>query len=181
MKKMVGVHQNNFMPWAGYFHKMVRCQAFVFLDNVAITTGSARSITNRTRIKTSSGPHWLSIPIRKSGEKLISGIEMDMSQKWKEKHLNTLYFNYKKAAYFEEIYSLVEGIYAFEGTGLSEFNLNAIAELSKYIGIDTPTYKASEMELKSSEANERLLEICRQLSGDQYFSGRYRKPGFFRW
>ena len=63
--KKCAIHQPNFLPWEGYFHKMNEVDCFVILDNVDIVLGTNKAITNRTKIKTPAGEHWISIPIKK--------------------------------------------------------------------------------------------------------------------
>ena len=48
----VGIHQPNFMPWVGYFYKMLHSDIFVLLDDVSYTKRDWRS---RNRIRTKDG------------------------------------------------------------------------------------------------------------------------------
>ena len=56
----VAIHQPNFFPWMGYFHKIANCNTFVYLDDVQFSNGS---VTGRTKIMVNDKPSWLSIPI----------------------------------------------------------------------------------------------------------------------
>ena len=46
--KTVAIHQPNYLPWAGYFYKMLVCDDFIFLDDVVMAT---RSLSNRNRLR----------------------------------------------------------------------------------------------------------------------------------
>ena len=48
--RTVAIHQPNYLPWAGYFHKIARCDVFVYLDSVQFPRG--QSFGARNRIKT---------------------------------------------------------------------------------------------------------------------------------
>src|SRR5690348_1614998 len=73
---MVAIHQPNYIPWLGYFFKIAHVHQFVFLDTVAFSHGS---LVNRNTIKTSTGPAWLTIPVRTSGRfgQLIREVETE--------------------------------------------------------------------------------------------------------
>src|SRR5204863_7262082 len=39
-EKVVAIHQPNYFPWAGYFHKMMHCNDFIFLDDALVSNNS---------------------------------------------------------------------------------------------------------------------------------------------
>ena len=72
----VAIMQPTFLPWSGYFGLMQSVDMFVFLDSVQF---DRRSWQQRNRIKTSSGPKWLTVPVRSKGKRsqLISDVKID--------------------------------------------------------------------------------------------------------
>ena len=94
MQKVCAIHQPNFFPWLGYFYKIVKSDVFVILDTVDIEIGTADAITNRPKIKTSSGVQWITIPIKKRESKLIKDIQIDNNRKWRDTMLKTIFFQY---------------------------------------------------------------------------------------
>jgi hypothetical protein len=95
---IVGVHQPNFLPWLGYFHKLLRCELFVLLDDVQFSRG--KTFANRVQIKTAQGPRWITVPVTDKGElPLIREIRIAPDASWKRKLLRTLELNYAKAHY----------------------------------------------------------------------------------
>ncbi len=169
---ITGIHQPNFLPWQGYFYKIAKADNFVFLDNVDILTGSSKAITNRVKIKTSSGAQWLTVPIKKGDSKLICDIQMDNSKNWKEKHLKTIITNYSMSPHFKEVFDLVQKIYNYDTEFLSKFNINAIKELCNYIGVESNFVVASELSCNTKDRNLRLISICEELNSTSYLSGK---------
>ena len=79
---IVAIHQPNFLPWAGYFHKMSVVDVFVLLDDVQLSNG--KTYSSRTRILAPAGPAWLTVPVRdKSRLPLIAEARIDMSMRWR--------------------------------------------------------------------------------------------------
>ena len=53
-------HQPVYLPWLGLFHKIALSDAFVWFDDVQY---QKRDWNNRNKIKTNSGPAWLTVPV----------------------------------------------------------------------------------------------------------------------
>ena len=171
MTKVCAIHQPNFFPWLGYFYKIAKSDVFVILDTVDIEIGTADAITNRTRIKTSSGVQWITVPIKKGESKLIKDIAIDNTRKWRETMLKTIFFQYKKSQNFDSFYPIVADLLNYTTDSLSEYNVHIIESLSKYMGLETKIVLASDMDNLSDDRNMRLVDICRQNCCDTYLSG----------
>ncbi|MBO4738591.1 MAG: WbqC family protein [Bacteroidales bacterium] len=171
MSRICAIHQPNFFPWLGYFYKIAKSDVFVILDTVDIEIGTADAITNRTRIKTSSGVQWITVPIKKGESKLIKDIAIDNTRKWRETMLKTIFFQYKKSQNFEKFYPVVEDLLKYETDSLSEYNVHVIESMTRYMGLETKIVLASEMDNLSDDRNMRLIDICRQNGCDTYLSG----------
>lgn len=171
MTKVCAIHQPNFFPWLGYFYKIAKSDVFVILDTVDIEIGTADAITNRTRIKTSSGVQWITVPIKKGESKLIKDIAIDNTRKWRETMLKTIFFQYKKSQNFDSFYPVVVDLLNYTTDSLSEYNVHIIESMSRYMGLETKIVLASEMSNLSDDRNMRLIDICRQNGCDTYLSG----------
>ncbi len=169
---IVAVHQPNYIPWLGYFFKIARCDKFVFLDDAQYTKNS---FINRNRIKTPTGELWLTIPARTAGQLCspILEITTDVTQRWPEKHLNTLNANYRRAPHFEEVIERLKPVYRSvkRDTSLADFNIALIQEISGFIGLCTPMVRSSKMSI-ATHSTERLVDIARILGANEYLSGR---------
>jgi hypothetical protein len=167
----MAMHQANYIPWIGYFHKMAHCDVFVYLDTVQYPRG--KNFSARNKIKTPNGETFLTIPVSipKGHEHKVLYTDVQFAnQKWKAKHKKTILLNYKKAPYFEEIYAL----YCHEvdrSTMLLELNINLIEAIAMYLKIDTRRIKLSEILSDFGQKTDLIIDICKAADADTYLSG----------
>lgn len=171
MKKMIlAAHQPNYLPWAGYFYKMARCDVFVLLDQVQY---SRTSYTARCLIKGVGGKaRWLSVPVFKKGRyyQSISQVAIDNDTAWQASHNRTLQSCYSKAPYFTEHRGLLETAYDRPWQNLSELNAELTGQLAGLLGVKAKVVKQSELGVDSA-SSELLIELCRKMSAGVYLSG----------
>ncbi|MBU1996568.1 MAG: WbqC family protein, partial [Candidatus Omnitrophica bacterium] len=105
---IVSIHQPQYLPWLGYFDKIIRSDVFVLLDNVQFKKNDWQ---NRNKIKTSQGAQWITVPIIHDFGQSISDTQTNNTVNWKEEHLKTLTINYSKSKYFKKYISLFEEAY----------------------------------------------------------------------
>jgi hypothetical protein len=176
MTKKLLITQSNYIPWKGYFDAINSVDVFVVYDVVQYTKNDWR---NRNLIKTQKGKEWLTIPIRQ--EQLDQKIMETKIAKhnWYKKHWSTLQTVYGKAPYFKEYKAFFEALYLKElkdAQFLSEINLELIKAILKLLGSRTKVISAKALleDLKFDESldrNARLIDICKKLEVDTYYSG----------
>jgi hypothetical protein len=177
MKKTVVIHQPDFIPYIGFFHRLLRADLFVILDDVQFVH-SNQGWTHRDRIKTPQGGQWVTINVKKARrDTSINQIELSQDTDWKVKNLNLIRQNYRHALYFAEIYPYLERLYAYECTRLLDFNLKSIELLMDLLGIDVPTLFASTLGTKGNK-NELMVDILSKVSATHYLSGVGAKAYF---
>lgn len=168
---VVAIHQPNFIPWLGYFYKMAHAQQFVFLDTVQY---AKRSFINRNRIKSKSGPIWLTVPVctKDRFDQAISDAEMDWNHNWQRKHLHTLTINYHRAPFFDEVFPLLECRYTSNGSinKLDDFNISIITTICRYLGLCPTLIRASELDVQG-KSTDLLVNICAKLGASTYLAG----------
>ena len=178
--KIVAIHQPNYLPWIGYFHKIARADAFVFLDDVQFSKGS---YTNRVQILSPFGAKWITIPVTVSLGQAICDINFANSA-WRISHVNALSNAYSNAQAFTAIWpEIKEAILCVKGDDLATVNISLITFMPERLGLCCTFYRSSEFQLQSSKDN-RLIEIITQIAPDAtYFSGRgaskYQDPNKF--
>lgn len=176
--KVAAIHQPNFVPWIGYFHKILKSDVFIFLDHVEY---SRRSFTNRNRIKGPKGATWLTVPVSVKGKPRIMEVKINGAE-WKRKHLSTFKAFYGKAEHFEEIYEHLEKIYEQEWTYLADFNKALIREIASMLGMATSFVDSHTLEPREKKM-DMIIELCKKVGATVYFSGRgamkYQDPKVF--
>jgi UDP-2-acetamido-3-amino-2,3-dideoxy-glucuronate N-acetyltransferase len=169
--KIVAIHQPNYIPWLGFFHKMLSADIFVYLDTVQYPRG--QSFAARNRIKTPNGILFLTIPIsiEKGHHGKVRYVDVDFAGNlWKEKHLKSLEMNYKKAPYFEEIFSM----YKKQMERFDKFvdlNINLIEAFAEYLQINVSRIRLSDILKNNHHKTELIVNICKKLNANTYLSG----------
>lgn len=163
----VGIHQPGYLPWLGFFKKMIQCDVFVFFDDVQY---ERKDVQNRNKIRTHDGTTTLTIPIISKFDSLINQVKIDNTKNWMNKHKKTILHSYSKAKYFDKYQYFFEEIYNKKFNYLLEINLEIINFLKKYFNITTKTHLSSELNV-SGKTPERILKICKLLDADVYISG----------
>ncbi len=170
---LVAIHQPNFFPWLGYFNKILRVDLFVIMDDVAYpkSGNSMGSYTNRVKLLIQNQPNWISCPVmREHGIQIIKNIQINKSLDWPGKVIKIIEQNYKKAPYFEEIWSWLQAMLERDTTQLSQLNTANIIEICNKLAIQKPLVIQSELTTKES-STDLLIEIIRKVGGTAYLCG----------
>lgn len=169
---IIAIHQPNYLPYLGFFDKMLKADHFIILDDAQFSKGDFH---NRNRINTIAGPKWLTIPVKCSfipiKDIVINNEHLFSGMKWTEYHLKLIKDNYLKTKFFKILFIRLEEIYKKEYKKLLEVNLAIIFLLKELFEIKTPVSLSSELGLKSS-ATQRLIDICNYFSAKTYISGK---------
>jgi len=168
----VAIHQPNFLPWIGYFHKISTVDTFVFFDDVQFPRG--KTYGNRVLIKTKTGTNWLTVPILHKSDLLnFNEVKIDYNGRQVEKILKTIKINYSKSPFFEEIFNLVEEQFLVSPAKLYKLNIKLIRSLSKYLGISKKFMLCSEiLQPLNLSGGEKILGILKSLGATEYVSGK---------
>ena len=166
-KKTIGIMQPTFLPWLGYFALMQQVDCFILLDDVQL---SKQSWQVRNRIKNSSGDlSWLTLPIKKHPlSTKINKVEINEDARLIKKIINTFQHNYSKTPFFNEAYDLIHKNIFF--STLSEVTSNIIFDAKSCIGINTPIYKSSDLNIDSGPKEKRLIDIINYFGCSEYIS-----------
>jgi hypothetical protein len=162
--------QPTYLPWCGYFNLIDSVDCFIFLDDVKLEKSDWHV---RNRIKSANGELLLSISVnlpKGRMDTLINQALLDLSQPWKKKHLKSIYTNYRKAKYFDEIYPFIESLLLKEGVLLSTFTIDIIKAIANKLKIETKFFLASKMEATEGVKDKRLVELCHQVGASHYIS-----------
>ena len=178
---VVAIHQPNYAPWLGYFHKIARADHFVFLDNVQFPM---HSYTNRVRIAQSGAARWLTQPVRRRFGQPICDVRF-ADDDWPVKHLDALRGTYGRAAYFRNVWDAVVLMYEAIPPGvLAAANQFLIETLARKLGLDCDFCRGSDYVVGDLRADDRVIALVGAVApGAAYLSGtggaKYQDPEKF--
>lgn len=177
MSKTVVIHQPDFAPYLGFFHRFLHADLYVVLDHVQFVYGS-RAWTHRDKIKTPAGAKWLTLSVKKAPrDTAINEIVFSQDVDWKKNNLQLIYSNYKDAAFYAEILPEVEKLYSYTGNSLLEFNMKSIELLMDLLGVRVPFVYSSDLEPEGYKS-ELLVDLLRKVDATHYLSGVGAKDYF---
>lgn len=180
---VVACHQPNYLPWPGFFYKMMACDAFVLMDSCQFPLG--RSFVNRNRIKIPPSRFvWLTVPVKRKGRGLqnINEVQVDNGVDWQRRHLGALNHFYAKAPFFNTYVDFFRSWYHKRWDRLNTLNLEIIYFFKGLLGIDTKLYFLSNLGLGGG-GSSLLVGVSKALGADIYLSGyagrKYIDEGLF--
>lgn len=171
-ERLVAIHQPNFLPWLGYFDKIMRSDVFVMLDDAQFPrTGG--TWTNRVRILVAGQPAWVTVPVdrSRSGPRNVAEMQIKPDRRWPDKALATFRQEYIKSPFFDEIFPLVKEILESPTPSLVDYNMTGLRHLLDVMGI--PTHHlvlASDLGAEST-GTERLADLVNAVDGTAYLAG----------
>jgi hypothetical protein len=163
------VLQPGYLPWLGFFDQLRRSDVFVYYDDVQFDKEGWR---NRNRIKSQTGPMWLTVPILhagRHGQKIVD-VEIDNRQKWAKKHVASIAQSYARAKYRERYLPELEALLAKPFDLLVELDIAVATLLAGWLGIERRIERSSKLGIEGGQS-DRLLSLCRHLGADRYLSG----------
>lgn len=163
-------HQPNYLPWLGFFDKMLQCDVF-FIDD--IVQFEPQGFINRNRIKTYNGIKWLTVPIQHVGKLLpINEIKIanNAERDWANRHWLTIKCNYLRAPYWEKYSGFFEETYNRKWTMLIDLNMHLINGIMQFLKIKKSLTMASSLGV-SGKGSELVLAQCKALGTNIHLSG----------
>ena len=164
---IVSVHQPQYFPYLGFFHKLAASDVFVVLDNVQFLR---RGFQNRARIKTQHGADWLTVPVQAKQSTEISEVTISQSEPWQRRHVNAIRTHYGRAAFFERYGGELTDLVSSPWTSLTDLNIGTTRWVMAQLGISTSIVRASELGVRGA-SSELLAGLCRAVGGSTYLSG----------
>jgi hypothetical protein len=163
----LAIHQPQYMPWLGYFHKMASADIFVLLNNVQFKKNEWQ---NRNRIRNATSWQWLTVPTTYQFPQKINEVQVDFTQNWQKKHLHSLDASYGKTPFYNDYIPLFAEFFCAPASKIDRINIDSVRLLAGAMGIQTETFISSDYRFKG-ESTERLVNICRHFKADTYLAG----------
>jgi hypothetical protein len=166
---IISVHQPNYMPWLGYFHKIAIADVFVFLDNVQY---SKNSYINRVKVFGPSGPKWLTVPVTYDYGNLISQVQPAFPD-WRSSHLDTLFNTYRSAPSFNAVWPQLTDLYQKEPQAdLASINRVLVEGIANALGLRCRFMVSSSIPTRELTSDDRIVALVASIdSNGTYLSG----------
>lgn len=167
---VVAIHQPNFYPWLGWFHKLARADVFVLLDDAEFSRGSW---INRTRLLVNGEPTWTTAPVVRSssGTQPIEETRIAEATPWRVKMLKTLENSYGPRPGFDEVYPVLRELVTNASDRLAIYNEQALIGVAEGLRLPTSRFVRSSVLRCKARATERLVELVTAVGGTTYLSG----------
>ena len=169
---VASINQPAYLPWLGYFDRIIKSDVHIILDNVQF---EKNSFINRNMIVTDTNWTWLTVPVQTKGNfgnLEIKNLKIDNTSRWKKKHYNSLRYYYGKSKYFVEHENWFKDFYDNEWNYLYPLLEASTDYLLKTLGIKTPAVRSSEMSAKGNKSRF-ILDICLEIGATTYLSGPF--------
>ena len=164
----VAIHQPNYLPYVGFFHKLSLADTFVIMDD----TQYDKKFTNRNKIKVPGNWIWLTVPINKKHKFVANKIvEINNEENWQSDHFEKINRSYSNSEFFKKNYkTFFEKIYSKKWDHLFTLNYELIIQLIDWLDIKIEVIKESELNVKGN-STERLVNISKKIGAETYVSG----------
>ena len=164
---VISIHQPDYIPYWGYFYKISRCDKFVFLDDCQF---SSDNMHHWNKVKTAQGELRLKVPVENKFGDFINSVRTRDELGWKKKHLKTIEMNYTKAPYFKEYFPKFSELINEDYKTIADMNISINKWICSGFGFAPEFYRSSELDIHTVN-EERVIDICVLLGGDEYISG----------
>lgn len=171
---IVSISQPAYLPWLGYFERILLSDLHIVLDDVQIERSSKTRFTNRNKIRIGDQAHWLTVPIKTAGlgQPLISEIEIDRESNWRRKHWESIKAGYARAPYFGQVREWLENFYSQDWARLSPMLDTLTRYLLAQLKIPVRLMRSSDMRVHGAKS-ELILALCRAAGATRYISGPF--------
>lgn len=157
---ILSAHQPCYLPWLGWFSKVLSSDIFVILDDVQFEKGS---YINRTKIKTAQGEHWLTIPVASDSYKHKIHEVNASDATWGWKHAITLHDSYAKAPFYSPLVTTAQ--YTFFSTIWER-----IAAPLRMMKFQVPIAQQSALNVEGTK-QDLIINLCKHYNADAFLFG----------
>jgi hypothetical protein len=163
---IISFNQPVFIPWGGFFARLLRSDRMVLLDDTLL--GRGFTFVNRNRVKGPAGEIWITVPLKRKGRgrQKIKDLEIYEKERWQKKFLSTLRHYYSHSVFFESVFEEICSALNKPGLRFLDLALALLDILRTNLGIDR------EMILQSStgitgKGTSLLVSIARKSQADE--------------
>ncbi len=165
----LGIMQPYFLPYIGYWQLLNIVDVFVIYDDVNYIK---RGWINRNRLLENGNAAYFNVFVKDSSQnRHINEMERFHTDKMESRLLKRIFFCYRKAPYFQEIYPIIQAIISDDEENLSAYLLKSIKFVAEYLDIKTSIIKSSDLDKNVLlKGQEKILDICKKLRAEIYYN-----------
>lgn len=171
----VTFNQPAFIPWGGFFARLLHSDTMVLLDETVLARGF--TYVNRNRIKGPREEVWLTVPLKRKGRgaQKIRDLEIYEKERWRKKFLLTLRHYYGNSLQFQTIDDEIKTLLDTPDPNFCPMALGLLAVIKRMLEIETPTALQSDIGV-TGKGTTLLVSIAKELGAGvvvlPYFSDR---------
>lgn len=167
--KRVCIHQPDFLPYLGFFDRLLFTDVFIILDDVQFLR---RGWHHRDKIKTKQGESWLTLSIKKGDyyqkiNQVLLGEDRDV---WVPRNLNLIKENYRDAPYFDNYFSQIKDIYQLPLVKMIDINMEFLKFCFDAFNLQVNKIFSSDLNVEGQN-NQKLINLVKAVEGTHYLSG----------
>lgn len=166
----VVITQPMYFPWVGILEQARLADIFVHYEDVQFSKGS---FSNRVQVKTATGMHWLTVPLRSHvlGQ-AIDEVEIDYRPDWARSHRDKLKQAYAGSAFRSDMLDLVDEVFSRQYPSLAELSKASTMCLLRYFGLDHGRLFVDSPQLAiGGSGSRRVVDTCLRLGACRYLTG----------
>jgi hypothetical protein len=167
---IISINQPAYLPWCGYFNRIIKSDLHVVLDMVQF---EKNSFINRNKIIANENHIWLTVPVLTKnlfGQLGIDAIQVDNKKNWQKKHWLSIKQSYSKNPFFLDMQDFLENAYTKNYDILMGVLKEMLDFFLEYMSIQTPIVYASDYDFREKKG-DLILEICEKFGAKKYISG----------
>ncbi|MGH3814368.1 MAG: WbqC family protein [Pseudonocardiaceae bacterium] len=158
--RILVAHQPAYLPWQGYFARLLDVDRLVLLDHVQF---AERGRQHRNVIRgPGGGRHLLSVPVHRSGRFGQSIREVEIADpRWAQRHWSTVEQAYCRAPYFDDLRDDLYRVYQHPWTTLHEVNTALIRLMLDVLGLSVRIEHSSTIN-PAGRRTAMLIDLARR-------------------
>jgi len=166
---IISSHQPNYLPYIGFFNKVIQSDIFVLLDHVQYVD---KEWQNRNKIREpNNGWIWLTVPTQnKHTLQKINEVIIENSADWQRHHWNLIKNSYGKSPFFEHYRDFFEDVYLKKWVKLFDLNETIITYILRELDIKTKIVRSSDLNIEGKKT-DMLIDMCKKANAKAYLSG----------
>ena len=166
----LAIMQPYLFPYIGYWQLINAVDTFTLYDNIQF---SKNGWFHRNNILLNGKKNLFSIPLNKDSDNLnvVDRFISNEAQTQINKILSQIESSYRKAPYFNNVFSLIKNIFKHDEKNLFKYIYNSIIQVCDYLDIKTQIVISSSVDINHSlKSQEKVIAINKALNSTQYIN-----------